>query len=284
MIARRELSLDEAKHQTRRAAREASPWIVRLGRFGYAAKGAVYVIVGALATQAARGAGGATTDPRGALDWIIEAPFGRFLLGAVAIGLVGYTLWCLVQGILDTESKGTDATGILTRGAFVFTGVVAAGLALSAVRLVRGTPAGGGNATQDWTAWLLSQPFGQGLVGIVGAIVIGSGLYHLYKAYSANFREDLKLREMTRPEAMWTTRIGRLGFAANGIAVGIIGGFLLVAALQAQPERARGLGGALETLARQPYGPWLLGAVAVGLIAYGLFMLVEARYRRMVIR
>lgn len=283
MTARRELSLDEAKHQTRRAAREASPWIVRLGRFGYAAKGAVYVIVGALAAQAARGVGGATTDPRGALGWIIQAPYGRFLLVAVAIGLVGYAFWCVVQGILDAEGKGTDAKGILTRGAFVFTGVVAAGLALSAVRLVRGAP-GGGDATQDWTAWLLSQPFGQWLVGIAGVMVIGSGLYHLYKAYSANFREDLKLGEMTRAEATWTTRIGRLGFAANGIAVGIIGGFLVFAAVQAQSQQARGLGGALEALARQPFGPWLLGLVAVGLIAYGVFMLIEARYRRMVIR
>lgn len=283
MVARHKLSLDEARHQTRRAAREASPWIVRLGRFGYAAKGAVYVMVGALAAQAARGAGGATTDPRGALDWVIQAPFGRFLLVAIAIGLVGYALWCVVQGILDAEGKGTDAKGILTRGAFVVTGGVAAGLALSAVQLVRGSP-GGGDATRDWTAWLLSQPFGQWLVGIVGAMVIGSGLYHLYKAYSANFREDLKLGEMTRTEATWTTRIGRLGFAANGIAVSIIGGFLLFAAVQAQSEQARGLGGALEALARQPFGPWLLGVVAVGLIAYGVFMLIEARYRRMVIR
>ena len=283
MIARRASSLDEAKHQTRRAAREASPWIVRLGRFGYAAKGAVYVIVGVLAVQAARGTGGATTDPRGALGWIIQAPFGRFLLGAVAIGLVGYALWCVVQGILDTEGKGTDAKGILTRGAFVFTGVVATGLALSAVRLVRGSP-GGGNATQDWTAWLLSQPFGQWLVGIAGAIVIGAGLYHLYKAYSANFREDLKLSQMTRTEELWTTRVGRLGFAANGIAVGIIGGFLMFAAVQAESQQARGLGGALEALDQQPFGPWLLGVVAVGLIAYGIFMLIEARYRRMVLR
>ena len=283
MIDRRELSLGETRHQARRAAREASPWVVRLGRFGYAAKGAVYVIVGALAAQVARGVGGAATDPRGALGWIFQVPFGPFLLGAVAIGLLGYALWCVVQGILDTEGKGTDARGILTRGAFLLTGGVAAGLALSAVRLVRGSPEGG-DGTQDWTAWLLSQPFGQWLVGIAGAMVIGSGLYHLYKAYSANFRESLKLGEMTRTEAMWTTRIGRLGFTANGIAVGIIGGFLMFAAMQAESQQARGLGGALEALARQPFGPWLLGVAAVGLIAYGVFMLIEARYRRMVIR
>ena len=259
---------------------------MRLGRFGYAAKGAVYAIVGVLAAQAAGGAGGATTDPRGALGWIIQAPFGRLLLGAVAVGLVGYAVWSFVQGILDTEGKGTDAKGIVARGAFVVTGLVAAGLALAAVRLVRGSGGAGSgdSAAQDWTAWLLAQPFGQWLVGIVGAIVVGAGLHHLYKAYSADFRKELRLGQMSRTEELWTIRTGRLGFAANGIAVGIIGGFLLVAALQAQPERARGLGGALETLARQPYGPWLLGAVAVGLIAYGLFMLVEARYRRMVIR
>ena len=278
-----DLSVGRAKQRAHGATREASPWIEPLGRLGYAAKGVVYVLIGFLAAQAAMGSGGATTDSHGALERIVKAPFGQFLLGAIAIGLVGYALWCVVQGVLDTEGEGTDARGVLTRGAFVFTGLVAMGLALSAVRLMRGSP-GGGDATQDWTAWLLSQPFGQWLVGIAGVVVLGSGLYHIYKAYSANFREALKLGEMSHTEELWTTRTGRLGFAANGIAVGIIGGFLMVAAMQDQSQQARGLGGALETLARQPFGPWLLGVVAVGLIAYGIFMLVEARYRRMVIR
>src|SRR6476646_6686838 len=95
----------DVKDQAQQAARQASPWVVRLGRFGFAAKGLVYAIVGGLAAQAAIGAGGETTDTRGALIWIVQAPFGRFLLGTVGIGLAGYALWRFVQAIADTENK-----------------------------------------------------------------------------------------------------------------------------------------------------------------------------------
>ena len=279
-------SLGEAGHHAERAAREARPWVVRLGRLGYAAKGVVHATVGLLAAQAAIGAGGGTTDPQGVFGWILQTPSGRVLLGAIAVGLAGYAFWSVVQGLMDTDHKGSDAKGIVTRTGFVITGLISAGLALAAARLVldRGAGPGGDASARDCTGWLISQPFGQWLVGVVVLVVIGAGLYHLYQASSANFLDDLKLGEMSRDEAMWTTRVGRLGFAADGVAVGIIGGFLVAAAIHAQPQEARGLGGALEALARQPYGPWLLGIVGVGLIAYGLFMLIQARYRRMVIR
>ena len=113
--------------------------------------------------------------------------------------------------------------------------------------------------------------------------MIGVGLYQFYQAYTAKFREELKLAEMTANEQLWATRVGRLGYAARGVVFCIIGGFLIVAALRAQPEEVRGLGGALQTLSEQTYGPWLLGIVAVGFVAYGIFMLVQARYRRMVL-
>lgn len=281
-----ERSAEQATDQARRAAREASPWIEGLGRFGYAAKGVVYVIVGGLAAQAAAGAGGSTTDTRGALEWIVAAPFGRFLLGAVAVGLAGYAVWRVAQGVLDTEDKSSNPKGLLTRLSYGGVGVIYAGLALSAVRLAMGTAnseGGEGSSTQDWTAWLLAQPFGQGLVALAGAMVIGSGVIQLARAWTASFRDTLELADLGEPRATWATRVGRAGFAARGIAFGIIGGFLIVAALQSRPDQARGLGGALETLARQPFGPWLLGIVAIGLVAYGLFALVEARYRRMIV-
>jgi uncharacterized protein DUF1206 len=117
---------------------------------------------------------------------------------------------------------------------------------------------------------------GRVLVVGVGIVVIGVGLCELYKAYKARF---LKLGEMGERVRNWTERWGRLGIAARGIVFGVVGTFLVRAALEYDPQEARGLGGALQTLAHQPLGPWLLGAVALGLVAYGLFMLSVARYR-----
>ncbi len=277
----------QATQQAQHAVREASSWLEGFGRFGYLAKGLVYVLVGVLAAQAAIGAGGATTDARGVFHRIIQTAYGEFLLGAIAIGLVGYGLWRFVQAGMDTENKGADAQGPLTRGTYVIIGLTHLGLALSAVQLVLGTEvdSSGGDATaQDRTAWLLSQPLGQWLVGLVGIILIGVGLYQLHQAYSAEFLEQLRLEKMRGTQERWVTRIGRLGFAARGTVFGIVGALLIAAAIHAEPQEARGLGGALATLAEQSFGPWLLGVVAVGLIAYGSYVLVEARYRRMVIR
>ena len=257
-----------------------------LGRFGRVTNGGVYAIVGLLAAQVALGAGGATADPKGALAWLVHAPLGRILLAAVALGLAGYALWRFVQAALDTEGKGSGAKGFLVRSGYLAIGASYAGLALSALGLSldRGGGGSGDALARDRTAQLLAQPFGQWLVGIAGVAVLGLALYQFYSAYRAKFRENLKLAEMSPSQACWATRLGRLGFAARGIAFGVIGAFLLVAARQARAEEARGLAGALAALAAQPFGPWLLGAVAAGMLAYSAFLLIEARFGRMVIR
>lgn len=276
----------QARQQAEQVARQASPWLVWLGRLGYAAKGVVYGLVGVLALLAALGRGGETTDTRGVLQTIVDAPFGvgRLILAVVALGLFGHAMWRWVQAAWDTENKGTDAKGIAARVAYAAIGVVYASLALAAARLVLGT--GGNNqssdqSAQDWTARLFAQPSGRLLVGLAGLLVIGIGAYQFYRAYKAEFREKLMLHEMSAAEQLWTMRVGRGGFAARGVVFAIIGGFLLVAALQEQSDQARGLAGALDTVAQQ--SAWLLGIVALGLVAYGVFMVVQARYRRMVI-
>jgi len=264
---------------------ESRPGIELLGRFGYAAKGVVYALVGLLAAQAALGRGGATTGAEGALARVLQAPFGRFLLALIAAGLAGHALWRFVQAAMDTENKGGDAKGLLTRAAYAVIGVIYVGLTLSAATLaLRGDGRNDGDETQSRTAWLLGQPTGRLLVGLVGLIVIGAGLYQFYRAYRVTFREKLRLAEISARQEQWAIIAGRLGYAARGVVFGLIGGFLIAAARQAQPEQARGLGGALATLAQQPHGQWLLGIVALGLIAYAVFMFVQARYRRMLIR
>jgi hypothetical protein len=258
-----------------------SLWVDRLARFGYAAKGIVYSLIGLLAVQTVIGAGGQTTDAQGALKTISRQPLGQFLLLLIGIGLIGYVVWRFVQAIQDPEHHGSDGKGIAQRLGYGISGIIYAGLAWTALQLAFGGSSGGNsNSTQDWTARLLSQPFGRWLVGLLGAFIIGLGIYQLYKAYTAKFRNKLKLREMSHEEETWAMRTGRCGLAARGIVFGLIGIFLIQAARQYDPNQAIGLDGALQTLAQQPYGPWLLGIVALGLVAYGIYMIVQARYRR----
>jgi hypothetical protein len=258
----------------------ANPWVERLARLGFAAKGIVYALVGLLAAQAAFGIGGRKTDTQGALQTIVTQPFGQILLSLVAIGLFGYALWRLVEAVADPDHKGTDVKGILQRCSYVSNGLVYASLALTAVRIVLGAGGSSSNASRDWTARLLAQPFGQWLVGTIGALVIGIGIYQFYEAYKAKFRQKLKLNEMSEVEQAWAIRIGRLGLAARGVVFGVIGFFLIQAARQSNPNQVKGLGGALTSLAQQPYGSWVLGIVAIGLIAYGVYYIVQARYRQ----
>lgn len=256
--------------------------VEKLARLGYLVKGVVYGLIGILALMAAFGSGGQTSGSRGVLQTIADGPFGQILIGIAALGLFGYALWRFVQAFVDPDNKGTDAEGVVKRIGYFVSGVLYAGLGIAATRLLFGSGGGsGGESSADsWTAKLMAQPFGLWLVGIVGAITICVGLYQLYKAYKAGFFDNLKTGEMSAEERKWTKRSGQAGLAARGVVFGIIGGFLIEAALNANPEEARGLEGALDTLAAQPYGPYLLGVVALGLVFYGVYCVINARYRR----
>lgn len=272
--------VSQAKAQATHVQQHARPWVERFARLGYASKGIVYTIVGVLALQAAIGAGGQTIGSEGALQQIASQPFGQIMLGIVALGLVGYALWRFIQAGIDSDNKGADAGAMVTRTGYAISGIIHTGLAFTAIQIITGTGGGDGDSSQEWTARLMSQPFGQWLVGIAGAIIIGVGIQQFYQAYTASFRDELKTGQMSAIESTWATRVGRLGLAARGVVFSIIGIFLIRAAYQFDPNEARGLGSALQELAEQPFGPWLLGIVAVGLIAYGIFMGVMARYRR----
>jgi hypothetical protein len=270
-----------AQTVARRVTEAPDHWVATLARLGYATIGVVYLMIGTLATQAALGTGGAMADTRDVLVTIARQPFGRVLLGLTALGLSGYVLWRLVQAVLDPERQGTDARGLLTRLGFAVSGLAYAALAVLAARMALGAGGQGGHAAeQEWTAVVLAQPFGPWLVCMIGGIIIGVGLAHLYQAYTAHFMQEYATGEMSARQQRWAKWLGQWGLAARGVTFGIIGGFLLYAGVSADPSEARGLGGALVVVAQQPYGPWLLGVVALGLVAYGLFCLSQALYRR----
>ncbi len=253
---------------------------MRLARFGYAAKGVVYLLIGGLALGSVLTTGGSTTGPVGAFREVVSQPFGQILLSLIALGLFGYTLWRFVQAIKDPDNEGSDAKGIVKRIGYATSGVVYASFAIAAVGLVMGSGGGSGNQTEDITARVMAQPYGRWLIAIAGLIVIVTGVYQFYKGYSAKFTKVLKMGEMSPGERTWAVRSGRLGLIARSVVYALIGTFLIQAALTANPEQAGGLGEALRTLSQQPYGPWLLGLVALGLMLYGVYSLVLARYRR----
>jgi hypothetical protein len=271
---------EDATLQAKNAARRARPWMERLARLGYATEGAMYTLIGLLAARVAFGSGEHATGQRGALEIIAGSPLGSVLVGLIALGFLGYALWRSVQAIADPDGEGTDLKALAKRVGYGVSALVYAALAFSAAGLILGSASQGGGTPDDWTALLLSWPLGRVFVTCVGIAAIGLGLRELYQAYKAQFLKYLKLNQMGEKVRKWTERWGRLGTAARGLVFGVVGTFLIRAALEHDPQEARGLGGALKTLARQPLGPWLLGAVAIGLIAYGLFMLSVARYRR----
>jgi len=249
-----------------------------LARFGYAARGVVYLIVGWLALVAAY-AHGTPADTKGALLEVLDAPFGNLLLAVVGMGLLGYAAWRVVQAVFDVDRHGTGAKGIAIRGGLLVAGIVHAALAVFAFDLLRGQAAAnsGEAAARDWTVWLLSKPFGQILVAAVGVIILGAAAAHVFKAYKAGFRRYICCGDAVM---RYVDPIGRIGLTAKGLVFAMVGIFFLTAAWQADSSESGGLLKVLQTLQNSPFGPWLLGAAAVGLFAFGLYSLIEAVYRR----
>jgi hypothetical protein len=234
------------------------------------------VILGGLAMVAAKG-GGPAPDSRNALATLLSQPFGAVLLCATALGFLAFAAWRFVQAGLDADRVGRSTKGILRRVGFAAGGVVALGLAFTAVRLAfMGAARGGDAAARDWTASFMALPAGRLLVGGAGLVLIGAGCGQAAKAWTASFERVLALSPGAR---RWAPPLGRLGYAARAVVFGLIGVFLCIAALDANAREAKGLSVALKTLEGQPYGWALLGATGLGLLAFGAFQFVMARYR-----
>jgi hypothetical protein len=223
--------------------------------------------------------GGKAPDKDTALRTIANQPFGRFLLGLIACGFLCYCLWRFAQGFLGGDLEGGEDEGTLKRISYFARGLVYGGLFVSTLLLLFGSGGGDKNKEDRATAFVLDLPAGPLIVGAVGLAFLAGGGWNAYRAISGKFREKLKLRKMSEAEDKAFTVVGTIGILARGVVFTLVGVFLLRAAYQYDPKEAVGLDGALAEVAQASYGTFLLGLVAAGLLAFGLYSFVEARYR-----
>lgn len=256
-------------------SQKAPAWVEPVMRFGYGARGLVYLIVGSL-TFLAAWQGGRAEGTSGTLSGLASQPFGLLLLWVIAIGLAAYGLWRLINAAMDLEDHGTDAKGLVARLGLVTTGLIHFGLAISVGALAAGAGSGGGDGkVEDWTAQLMALPFGRWLVGIVGVITIGAALYYGWKGVSEKYKSHIRrtaLTERLDPAV-------KAGLVMHGVVVALIGAFLIYAAATANPDQAGGLGQAFETVRSAAYGAYLLMVLALGLVGFAVYCWIEAAYR-----
>ena len=250
-----------------------------LSRAGFIARGAVYLIIGVLAFDLATGHGGKITNQQGAMKTVEQQPFGHFLLALLAVGLGGYAVWRLFRAALGHGPEGADR-GIERLGA-LGSGFVYAALCAVAVKLLTSSSSSGSSGNAKKTAsGVFAWPAGRWLVLIAGLVLIGVGIYQFVRGVTKKFLDDDKTERMGPAMKTWITWAGMVGHVARAIVIGLVGVFIVKAAVDYKANEAIGLDGALAKLYGQSYGPYLLGAVAAGLVAFGVFSITEARYRR----
>jgi hypothetical protein len=253
-----------------------------LARTGFLVKGVIYLVVGTLALRVATHAGGRVTGTRGALLTVLDQPFGRALLLISAIGLLGYAAWRIIQGVADPERWGRGWKGIGMRIGFVGRGVMHAVLGLQAWRLYRGLRGSATSTERAVAAEALDWPFGEWLLVLVGLGVIGFAIHEVYMAFQGRLEQSLDLGELRREAGTWAVAVSRFGVAARAVVLALLGWGAVAAGWFQDASEVNTTASSLRALASQPggLGPWLLGMVAAGFIAYGFYQVVHARYLR----
>lgn len=257
-------------------------WVKNMARFGLTAKGVVYCLVGILAFMAAFELGGNSaqgSDKSGVFQFVLEQSYGRILLAIIALGLLCYTIWRFIQAFKDTEHKGDTPKGIGVRIRYAFSGLVYGALAYYAAQLVLGNGGNNGDSRQTLVRELLQQPFGQWLVGLVAVGTAIAGLYQIYLGLSDKYKKNVQSAGLKHEVEAMMIKAGKIGYVARGIVWLIIAYFFLRAAMNANPQEASGSGRAFRFLEESSLGSYMLGAVALGLIFYGVFMFMRARYQ-----
>lgn len=247
-----------------------------MARAGYAARGLVYVLVGLMALLGS--IGGGSPDSQSALEMVLSQPFGRIWLGFIGLCLIGFIIWRLAQSLANADNQPAELKGYVIRAGLFVSAITYTGLAIFAVThaLLMGSEGSGGGSA-SWTAWLMQQPYGRFLVGIVGLCIIGAGTAHIVKGVKRSYHRYLAFDANLHPVI---DSCCVYGLVAKGIVFLIIGVFFLYAGFMIDPQQVGSMADALTWVRQLPFGGVLYLVIGLGLACFGLYGFVEARYRR----
>jgi hypothetical protein len=278
--ARREAGAEAERDAMGVARSRPFRWAVRAG---FVARAVTYGVIGGITMALAVGAGAAPAAPnqQGALDLIARAPLGRVAVAVAAVGLLAYALWKLGQAVFGQGPEGGGGSGFKDRIANAGGGIVYLAFFAVAIRILLGSSSGGSNGPSKAAGGVLGWPGGAVIVGVAGGVLIAISLVQIYDAWRGSFAEESKLREMGPLERRAFMVLGRVGLIARALVFGLVGYFALETAIDYNPRDAVGLDGALARVHHEPFGPWLLGLVAAGLLVFAAYSLLDARYRRL---
>ena len=248
---------------------------------GYTAKGIVYSLMGIFAIAGVvGGAGQSGGGPKAVINWIGTNPFGQVLLFLIGVGLLAYCSWRWYTAVQDKKHEGRDKEGIVKRIGYAVSGTAYGVLSAHAFKLAFGGGGGGGQSKQDIIARMLSESWGPIAVGAIGLIMAGVAIYQLYRALTDKHMEGIEGQQLSHEQRETFDKTGEVGLTARFVVYGIIAYFLFRAALMDDPGQFKGIGEALSFIENQSYGAALLSIAGLGLLAYGIFMFVRARYER----
>jgi hypothetical protein len=256
------------------------PWVGRVVRLGYFAKGVIYSLIGVLALRVALGLGGGRlTDASGVLRTLLRQRFGLVILAIVGVGIIGYAAYYVFEALADLRRKGGGARGWLDRSLTIIKAVVYGAIGIEALSIVFFNPGPSGDA-EDNARMVMRFPLGDVLLILIGIGVIVYGVTQLRMAWRGGVDEDIDVRRVRR-EASWLLPFGRFGIGARSVILLLIGGTMAVSGFRHRPSDADGYSEAMSTIAS--FNPWLLAAIGGGLLCFGVYQLCHARYAKIVI-
>ncbi len=269
-----------------RTVREAgnSQWLERLARAGYVVDGVLHLLIGVIVIRLGTSGGGQEASQSGALSDLASTPFGGFALWVAVLAFAALGIWQAINAVSGVGTGGfhrQDASEAADRVKSAAKAVLYLGLALTSFRFTQGEGTSQAGQSQDVTATLVQSGPGRLLGGVAGRVGIGVGGYLVYKGATKKFLEDLSGTSSKQEVGTAIRYLGMVGYIAKGIAVVVLGGILVFAALRADASEATGLDGAFRTIGEQPFGPFLLVLMGLGIAAFGVYLFARARYQRM---
>lgn len=257
-----------------------SRWIDRAARLGLAGRGLVYVLIAILALQIGFVDRAKEADQKGAFQTLAQNGWGKAVLWLVIVGFLGYAIWLATEALWGHRRESEKAKRTAKRVESAVRAVIYLLLAALAFRVVTGSSSDS-QGGETVTAELLGMSGGRLLVGLAGAVIVAVAALITWRGLRTKFEEHLKLEQLSPAARSALIQLGRVGYIARGIVFAIIGILVIAAAVTFDPQKARGFDAALRSVAAQPFGPWLLSVIALGLICFGAYSFIESRYRRL---